>query len=221
MKTSSILAIVFGILSLTSVGAQAQNYVLESKVALLGTITTQGTEVTTTARNGTEVKRLQVVVKPFTNREILATMQTRGLIGTSVSGWTLVYLQDASANGGVYATKSGVLPVAVPADLLTLPVYSHNLQTGTETKNPNGNTFVGVTEIALATASVHGKPVSGLASNGVRTLSVTIQGTPYLIDTVTSMMNFTGGGAGATGTEIVKGSISVGNMKVSTLTTLP
>lgn len=219
MKKSSILAIAFSILCLGS--AQAQNYVLESKVALLGTITTQGTEVTTTARNGTEVKRLQVVVKPFTNREILATMQTRGLIGASTSGWTLVYLEDASANGGIYATKSGVLPVAVPADLLTLPVYSHSLQTGTETKNPNGTTFVGVTEIALATASVHGQPVSGLASNGVRTLSVVIQGTPFLIDTVTSMMNFTGGGTGTAGTEIVKGSIAVGSAKVSTLTTLP
>lgn len=221
MKTSSILAVAFSVITLGSSLAQAQNYVLESSVAVLGTVTTQGTEKITTGPRGTEVKRLQVMVKPWTNREILTEMNTRGLLGGSTSGWSLVYLQDASAQGGIYARKSGVVPVAVPLDLVTLPTYSVTLQTGTETKNPNGSTFVGLTEIAVAEASVRGLTVNGLATNGVRTLTVAAQGQTYLVDTVSSLMSFTGGGAGTNGTEILKGSIAVGTAKVSAITTLP
>jgi hypothetical protein len=221
MKTSSILAVALIPITLGGVSAHAQTYVLESKVGLVGTVSTQGTQVTATSRNGTQVKRLQVVVTPFSNREVLTEMQTRGLIGTSTSGWSLVYLADASGAGGIYASKSAAIPVAVPADLLTVPVFGQALQTGTETTNPNGNTFVGVTEIALATATVHGQPVSGLARNAVRTATVTVQGAPYRLDTVSTTISFTGGGTGSKGIEIVRGTIRIGSAKVSTLTKLP
>lgn len=221
MKTSFILSLAMGILNLGLSQAQAQNYVLESSVAVLGTVTNQGTEKVTTGPRNTQVKRLQVSVKPWTNREIIADMNTRGLLGGTTSGWSLAYLQDANAQGGIYARKSGLVPVAVPADLVTLPAYSVTLRTGTETTNPNGSTFVGVTEIAVAAATVRGLTVNGLATNGVRTLTVPSGGSTYLVDTVSSVMNFTGGGAGATGSEIVKGSIAVGAAKVSTLSSLP
>ncbi len=220
MKTSSIFAVLLSVFTLGSSLAQAQNYVLESSIAVLGTVTTQGTEKTTAGPRGTEIKRLQVVVNPWTNRDILAEMNTRGLLGGSTSGWSLVYLQDATEKGGIYARKTGVVPVAVPADLVTLPTYSAALQTGTETKGSLG-TFVGITEIAVAEATVRGLIVRGLATNGVRTLTVTVQGQNYLVDTVSSVMQFAGGGAGTTGTEILKGSIAVGSAKVSTITTLP
>lgn len=221
MKTASILTLAIGILTLGLSQAQAQNYVLESSIAVLGTVTTQGAEKITTGPRNTQVKRLQVSVKPWTNREIIAEMNTRGLLGGSTSSWTLVYLQDASEQGGIYARKAGVVPVAVPQDLVTLPVYSALLKTGTETTGPGGSTFVGVTEIAVADATVRGFTVNGLATNGVRTLTVVAQGSTYLVDTVSSVMNFTGGGVGVAGTEIVKGSIAVGAAKVSTLTSLP
>lgn len=220
MKSSFIFAVAFGILALGFSQARAQNYILESNIAVLGTVTTQGTAKITTGPRGTQVKRLQVGIKPWTNREILAEMNTRSLLGGSTSGWSLVYLQSASDQGGIYARKSGFVPVAVPQDLVTLPTYSVTLQTGTETIGANG-TFVGVTEIAVAEASVRGLTVNGLASNGVRTLTVTAQGQTYLVDTVSSVMNFSGGGTGINGTELVKGSIAVGTAKVSTITTLP
>ena len=188
MKTASILSIALGLLAFSGSTARAQNYVLESKVALVGSITTQGAETTTTLNNGTVVKRLHADVKPFTNTQVLAEMETRGLIGSSTSGWGLVYLSDSAGTGGIYASKSGVLPVAVPADLVTLPVYGSSLATGTETTNPNGNTFVGNTEIALATATVHGQPVSGVAANGVRTLAVTVKGVSYQVNEVSGTM---------------------------------
>lgn len=220
MKTTSMFAVIFSIFTLNSTLAQAQNYVLESSIAVLGTVTTQGTEQITAGPRGTEIKRLQVVVKPWTNREILAEMNTRGLLGGSTSGWSLVYLQDAAEQGGIYARKSGGVPVAVPPNLVTLPTYSAALQTGTETTGSLG-TFVGITEIAVAQATVRGVTVSGLATNGVRTLTVTAQGQSYLVDTISSVMPFAGGGAGTSGTEILKGSITVGSAKVSTITTLP
>lgn len=221
MKTLSILSLALGLAAAASPSVQAQTYVLESKIALVSTITTQGTEVTTTARNGTEVTRLKVDIKPWTNREVLAEMLARGLIGTSTSGWSLVYLSDASGAGGAYASKSGVVPVAVPADLLTLPSFAQSLHVGTETKNPNGNTYVGATEIALATATMRGLPVSGLATNGIRTATFTVQGSTYLIDTVSGVLSFTGGGTGANGVEILRGTLGIGSAKVSTLTSLP
>jgi len=222
MKTLPLLATtVIGLFTAVTPAAQAQNYVLESKVAVLGTLTTQGTENTRVLRTGTEVTRLGVTVKPFTNREILAEMNTRTLLDGSTSGWSLVYLVDAAEQGGIYASKSGIIPVLVPADLVTLPVFSAGLQTGTETKHPGGATFVGLTEIALATATVRGFPVSGLASNGIRTLTVKIQGSTYLVDTVSSKFNFNGGGDGENGTELLKGSIAIGSAKLSTLAELP
>ncbi|MCW0220032.1 MAG: hypothetical protein OJI67_17030 [Prosthecobacter sp.] len=221
MKTSTLLTLAIGLFTLGTSLAQAQNYVLESKVAVLSTVTTQGTEKVTTAKNGTEVKRLKVEVKPFTNREILAEMLTRELIGDSASGWTLVYLVDANEEGGLYAKKSGVIPVAVPTDLVTLPVFGVSLQTGTETTKPGGGSFVGLTEIALATANVKGLPVSGLATNGIRTLTAKIEGNTYQIDTVSTTLRFTGGGETGEGVEILKGSIAVGSAKVSTLVELP
>ena len=221
MKTYSIIAITLSLIGLGSSTVRAQNFVLESKVALISTVSTQGAEITTTARNGTVVKRLQLAVKPFTNREVLEEMLARGLIGSSSSGWTLVYLSDATGAGGIYASKTGVVPVAVPANLVTLPVFGQNLQTGTETTNPNGNTVVGTTEIATATATVHGQPVSGLATSGVRTATVTVKGSPYQVDEVSTTMSFTGGGAGSTGTEIERGTIVIGSATVTSLTTLP
>lgn len=217
MKVFTLLTLALGF----ALSAQAQTYVLESKVALISAVTTQGASVTTTGRNGTEVTRLKADIKPFTNREVLAAMLERGLIGTSTSGWGLVYLSDASGAGGIYASKSGVVPVAAPADLVTLPVFAENVQVGTETKSPNGSTYVGSTEIALAKATVRGLPVSGLASNGIRTATFTIQGVAYQLDTVSGVLSFTGGGTGSQGTEILRGTLSLGSAKISTLTALP
>ncbi len=223
MKASTVIALAISALSLGSLAASAQTYVLESKVALAATVTTQGTTVTTTGPKGTQVDRLKVDVKPFTNKEVLSAMQARGLIGNSTSGWTLVYLSDNNAAGGIYASKSGVLPapVAVPSDLITLPAFGQSLKTGTETKGANGSTFVGNTEVALATATVHGQAVAGLATNGVRTATLTVRGVPYQVDTVSTAISFTGGGTGANGTEIIRGTLGIGSAKVSTLTALP
>jgi hypothetical protein len=220
MKTT-LLSLVAAVFTLGLSQANAQNYVLESSIAVIGTVTTQGTEKTTTGPRGTQIKRLQVNVKPWTNREILAEMNTRSLLGGSTSGWSLVYLQDADSQGGIYARKSGVVPVAVPADLVTLPAYSIALQTGTETTHANGSTFVGVTEIAVAQATVRGHSVNGLASNGVRTLTVVSEGNTYLVDTVSLVMNYSGGGSTSSANEIVKGRIAIGAAKVSTIAALP
>ncbi|SKB08467.1 hypothetical protein SAMN02745166_04948 [Prosthecobacter debontii] len=221
MKTWTLLLASVGFLTFGTSLSQAQNYVLESKVAVVAAVTTQGTETTRSLRGGAEVTRLGVTVKPFTNREILAEMSTRTLLDGSTSGWSLVYLMDAQQQGGIYASKSGIIPVPVPEDLVTLPTYSVGLQTGTQTQHPGGATYSALTELALASAQVRGLSVSGFASNGIRSLTVKVQGSTYLVDTVSSKFNFTGGGEGESGAELLKGSISIGSAKLSTLSELP
>jgi hypothetical protein len=223
MKT--ILAIATAVLLATLGSARAQSYVLESPVILASSIITQGTDaVTHSPRLATTVTK-RLVTTPFTNREVLAIMLERALITGSSSEWTLVYLQDDQAAGGAYARKKASptdpAPVAVPADLLTLPAFGPSVIRGKEVTTQGGATFAGTTELALATCTVNGVPVSGLATNGIRTWTATIQGTAYQLDTVSTTLAFHGGQDGDPSDRLVTGRIVIGSAKLSPLPTLP
>lgn len=227
MKTITTLAVAT-LLSLASLvsSAQAQSYVLESPIAVAAGIMTQGTDsVTRTSTRGTMTTK-RLVTTPFTNREILATMLSRGLITGLASDWILVYLEDEAGQGGAYARKKqpAILPapVAVPADLLTLPVFGPSLSRGTQIAATQGMmSYQGATELALATCTIKGIPASGLASNGLRTLVATIQGVTYQLDTVSTTLAFEGGIDEEPTDRLVKGTIAIGNAKLSPLPALP
>jgi len=211
--------LLFGLLA----SAEAQNYVMESQVLLTGTVLTQGPDASvTTVRGGTTITSNRIVSTSFTNREVLAAMLARGLIPGPAAGWGLVYLVDAGGKGGPYAQKSGLQAVAVPADLLTLPVFEAKVSGGMTVTAPVGGSFTRNSSTAFATTTVGGIPASGLANNSSSTATITVQGQTHEIDTVTTTMNFAGGITDSGGSSrLVKGVIAIGSAKLSALTLLP
>ena len=214
-----VALLLFGLLA----SAKAQNYVLESQVFLTGTVLTQGPDASvTTVRGGTTITSNRIISTSFTNREVLAAMISRSLIAGPSAGWSLVYLVDAGGNGGPYAQKSGLEAVAVPADLLTLPVFGAKVSGGMTVTAPVGGNFTRNSSTAFATTSVDGIPASGLANNTSSTATITVQGQTHEIDAVTTTMNFAGGVTDNGGSSrLVKGVIAIGSAKLSTLTVLP
>ncbi len=217
MKTKFIVA-AMSIAALATSGAQT--FVLDSPVLLTSAIRTQGADTTVT-KNGVTVVTKRLKKQRFNNVEILTAMLDRSLITGSTGDWSLAYLSNESGVGGIYAKKAGVTPVAVPSDLLTLPVFGPSVTTGHETTGPKGYSFLGTTEIASSTITVDGIPASGIATNGIRTINATIKGTLYQLDTVSTTMTFTGGMKGDDGDSILDGIIVIGKANVSKLTTLP
>ncbi len=210
--------LIFGVMG----SAQAQNYVLESQVVLTGTVLTQGPDASvTTVKGGTTITTNRIINTSFTNREVIAAMISRSLIAGPSSGWGLASLVDATGKGGLYAEKSGAQPVAVPADLLTLPVFGPAVYGGMTVTAPVGGDFSRTSSIAFATTSVNGIPASGLANNASTTSSFTIQGQARDLTTVTTTLNFTGGTTGIGGSRLVKGVVTIGSAKPSTLAALP
>lgn len=217
MKSTSIIAAI-SLAALTSAGAQT--FVLDSPVIVTSSIRTQGDDETTT-KKGTTIIVKSLDHRRFNNRQIVARMIERELLTGSPEDWKLAYLSDETGKGGIYAKKSGTTPVAVPADLLTLPAFGPSITTGRETTGPNGSTYVGTTEISSATISVDGIPATGLATNGIRTITATIKGTTYQLETVSTTMTFTGGIDGTPSDSILDGVIVIGSAKVSELKELP
>lgn len=225
MKAVSTLALAT-LLSIAGPGSGlAQTYVLESPIAVAASIMTQGTETATRNMTRGTVMTMRFATTPFTNRDVLAAMLTRGLITGAASDWTLLYLEDDAGQGGAYARKKQAVlpsdPVPVPTDLLTLPVFGPSISRGAGVVIPGGTTVQSAGEMAYATCTINGIPVSGLASSGVRTLNPTIQGTAYQLDTVTTMLAFTGGIDGEPSDRLIKGSIVVGSAKLSPHPMLP
>jgi hypothetical protein len=220
-----IHTIAASILAGLAVSSHAQTFLLESPVIVETAILTQGAESTTPLPGGGSVTRTRIAKSPFTNREILNAMLERGLI-TGVSGdWKLVYLQDQQSQGGVYAKKKtadspSVAPVLVPGDLLSLPAFGPSVNRGTQVTT-GGGTFVGNTELAIATCSVRGIATSGLATNGVRTLTFNVEGTTYQVDTVSAAIQLTGGSDDTPSDQLVRGRLLIGKSKLSTTTALP
>ena len=210
--------LIFGMMG----SAQAQNYVLESQVVLTGTVLTQGPDASvTTVQGGTTITTNRVINTSFTNREVIAAMLARSLMAGPSSGWGLVSLADASGRGGIYAEKSGAQPVAVPADLLTLPIFGPAVYGGMTVTAPVGGDFSRTSSIAFATVTVDGIAASGLANNTQATSSFTMEGRAQDVNTVTTTMNFAGGTTGTGGSRLVKGVITIGSAKLSALTALP
>ncbi len=202
---------------------QAQTYVLESSIGVRAQVLTQGAAVTVDPPGRlTSRTTSRIVATTFGSREILRTMIARGLIIGSAQEWRLVYLEDgATGTGGPYARRSGSAPVAVPADLLVVPAFSASIVRGTQATRDDGATFVGQTELAEASASVSGIPVHGRASNGIRTTTVTVNGTPLALNVVRTTMNFHGGAKGAPSDRLIRGVMLIGEAKLSDLTQLP
>jgi hypothetical protein len=223
MKLWSILFSSAVALAMLSGTAHAQTTsVIESPVLLTATVLTQGTDTTKQTFYGVTLTTKNIKSTPYTNREVLAEMLKRSLLtgSTTTSGWALVCLKADDGTSGLYAKKAATTPVAVPADLLTLPVFGPSIKGGTSISTTFGASASGTSEIATATASVNGIPVSGLATNGkhVITLPASVGKT---IDTVTSAMTFNGGVDGTPSPRLVKGTLAIGSAKVSALTSLP
>lgn len=220
MKTILCIAATLVVVLNPGSRASAQTSVLESPVVLTSTVLTQGTDTVKKTLFGVTITTKNIKSTPFTNREVLAEMLKRSLItGTSTTGWSLVYLLDDAGNGGIYARKTAVTPVAVPADLLTLPVFGPSIKGGTSVTTTFGVSASGSSEIAFAAATVNGIPVSGLATNGKHT--ITLKNSGKTIDAVTTAMTFDGGVDGTPSARLAKGVLAVGSAKVSTLTALP
>ncbi len=217
MKSTSIIAAV-SLAAFTSAGAQT--FVLDSPVVITSSIRTQDADETTTRKDTTVVVK-SLDQRRFNNRQIISRMIERALLTGSAEEWKLAYLSDETGKGGIYAKKSGATPVAVPADLLTLPVFGPSVTTGRETTGPNGGTYVGTTEISSATITVDGIPAAGLATNGIRTITASIKGITYQLETVSTTMTFSGGIDGTPSDSILDGLIVIGSAKVSELKKLP
>ena len=217
MKTTSVIA-AMAMAIVTSAGAQT--FVLDSPVIVKSKILTQGADEIVTRRD-TSILVKSIDGRAFTNRQILERMIELGLLSGSASEWKLAYLSNETGVGGLYAKKTDATPVPVPADLLTLPAFGPSIVTGRETTGPKGATYVGTTEIASATISVDGIPASGHATNGIRTITATIDGVKYQLETVTTTMKFTGGSDGETSDSLVDGTIIIGKAEVSDLSELP
>lgn len=225
MKSLPILSAAL-LLSLAAAGSSsAQTFVTESRILLTSTIYTQASDSITRTRDGGTLTTRRLVETPFTNRQVLEAMISRGLLAGVTSDWSLVYLQDESGAGGPYAksktTGDGApAPVAVPSDLLTLPSFLASATRGTELTNARG-TFVGETEIAYAECAIDGIPATGMASNGIRTLTLNIDGTGVQIDTVTTTMGLHGGEEGDPSDRLLKGVLTIGKATLSNVDTLP
>jgi hypothetical protein len=219
MKTLPLFAASLLLFAATTL--RAQSFVTESPVTLTGTVLTQGTDNISRSSLGVSVTVKKIVSTPFSNREVLNNLLARDLITGSTSGWSLVYLSD-STHAGIFAKKNGAAPVAVPADLLTLPVFGAALDTGIEVKGPNGSALSGAGQVALATCTVDNLPVSGFATNGTYVLTATIDGKSVAgMGTVTTL-NFTGGVSDdVNGDKLIKGVLVIGKGKVSGLAALP
>lgn len=219
MKTLSLLAA--SLFLITSSALRAQSFVTESPVTITGTVLTQGSDNISRSVLGVSVTVKKVVSTPFTNREVLNNLLARDLITGSISGWSLVFLSD-DTRAGIFARKAGTSPVAVPADLLTLPAFGAALDTGIEVKGPNGSALSGAGQVALATCSVNNIPVSGFATNGTYVLTATINGKNVAGTGTVTTLNFTGGHVDdANGDTLVKGVFVIGKGKVSSLASLP
>lgn len=214
--TSAITAIALAFIA----SAGAQTFVLDSPVIIQSRILTQGPDETVTRRGNTVLVK-STERRLFGNLQILERMIELGLLSGSASQWKLVYLSDETGAGGLYAKQSGTTPVAVPAELLTLPVFGPSIMTGRETTGPNGVTYVGITEIAAASISVDGIPAAGHATNGIRTVTTTLDGVRYQLETVTTSMTFTGGSEDTPSDRLVDGSIAIGKAELSELDELP
>jgi hypothetical protein len=226
ISTSIIAALLMAVCS----SALAQTFVLDSPVTITSTFRSQGPDVTTTKKGVTIVTKT-IETQRFNNAEIINIMIDRSLLSGGVADWSLVYLSNESGEGGIYAKKADLLPVFVPGDLVTLPSFGASITTGATATGPNrathsGTVYTGTTDIAHATILVDNIPASGIATNGIRTITATLKGILYKIDTVSTTMTFTAGiqGASIEGTpsdSILTGTIVIGNAKVSTLEKLP
>lgn len=200
--------------------ARAQTTVVESPVVLTATIMTQGAESSKAGLFGVTLTTKNIKAVPYTNREVLAEMLARSLLtgSTTVTGWSLSMLKNEAGVGGLYARKAGFSPVAVPADLLTLPTFGPSIKGGTTVTTPFGVSANGTSEIAMSTASVSGVPVSGLSTNGKHTVTLSASKT---IEVVTCAMTFAGGVEGTPSARLVKGVLAIGKAKAATVSSLP
>lgn len=200
--------------------AHAQTSVVESPVVLTATILTQGPESSKVGLFGVTLTTKNIKATPYTNREVLADMLARSLLtgSTTVTGWSLSMLKNEAGAGGLYARKVGFSPVPVPADLLTLPSFGPSIKGGTTVTTPFGVSANGTSEIATATASVKGVPVSGLSTNGKHIVTLSASKT---IEVVTCAMTFTGGVEGTPSARLVKGVLAIGKAKATTVSSLP
>ncbi len=218
---ASLVAVALLIIAMPGL-VKAQSYVLESQIVVTGSVLTQGPDASvSTIHGGTTITTNRVVNTSFTNREIISAMLTRKLIPSPVTGWNLVYLVDGTGTGGPYAQKTGQTAVAVPADLLTLPVFGPKVSGGMTVTAPSGGSFVSSNVTALATASISNVPACGLATSVSSTATITVDGKSRDINTLNTTLNFVGGTSDASGSRLVKGVLTVGSAKLSTLTTLP
>lgn len=223
MKLWSILSAAAVALAMFNSMARAQtSSVIESPVLLTATILTQGADTTKQTFYGVTLTTKNIKSTPFTNREVLAEMLKRSLLtaSTTTSGWSLVCLKADDGTSGLYAKKAATTPVAVPADLLTLPVFGPSIKGGTSVSTAFGASVTGTSEIATATATVSGIAVAGLATNGKHfiTLPASVGKT---IETITSAMTFNGGVDGTPSPRLVKGTLAIGSAKISALSSLP
>lgn len=200
--------------------ARAQTSVVESPVVLTATVMTQGAESSKAGLFGVTLTTKNIKAVPYTNREVLAEMLARSLLtgSTTVTGWSLSLLKNDAGVGGLYARKAGFSPVPVPPDLLTLPSFGPSIKGGTTVTTPFGVSANGTSEVAMATASVSGVPVSGMSTNGKHTVTLS---TSKTIEVVTCAMTFAGGVEGTPSARLVKGVLAIGKAKATTVGSLP
>ncbi len=214
LRLAALSVLVFGL----HTQARAQSYVVESPVTLTSTVLTQGGDTIKQTAFGVTLTTKNIKPQAFTNRDVLAAMLERGLIATSTTGWSLFYLNNEAGVGGIYARKTGLPPVAVPGDLLSLPTFGPALKGGTEVTTSFGVNAVGTNVIALASCQVNGIPVSGLANNATQT--VAINPDSKKVEAVITTFTFNGG-IDTPATRLIKGVLAIGKGKLSGLKALP
>ena len=208
MKPSILLVLVLAAMTLPSLG---QEYVSESAVTLNATILIQGADASvTTVEGGTTITTKKVVSVPYTNRDLLTEMETARLISSPLQGWNLVLRVDSTGVGGLYVRKLGSEPVAVPAELLTLPEFGARVAGGITVRGAEGTSFGGLSETAFATLSVRGIPASGLASS---TMANTDPSRGPVSTSGMTALTFAGGVEDAGGSRLVSGSLEISSDK--------
>ncbi len=212
MKTLPLFSILVALL--LPVSLHAQTVVTESPAILTATVLTQGTDNVTRTFLGVTVTIKKIVSKPFTNRDVIAAMVSRGLLDGTAAGWVLVQVSD-DTGAALFAKKTGQTHVAVPADLLTPVTFAHALNTGVEVVGPNGSALSGAGQIALGSATVAGVPVSGISTNGTYVVNATVAGKTIAGKGTITTLNFTGGTGDDTSATIVKGVLVIGKGKAT------
>ena len=206
MKAPLLLAITLLLAHFATLGARAQSYVAESAVTLNATVLSQGPDASvTTVQSGTTITTKKVVATPLTNHEVLSAMVASNLIPAPLQGWNIVLRVDAEGNAGLFARKLAQLPVAVPADLLTLPNLGPRVAGGITVTAKDGTNHGGLSETAFATITAGGVPASGLATT---TPSHHGKGTPSP-DAGKTVLNFAGGVTVDGASRLVRGTLEI------------